>query len=313
MIKRTLYFGNPAYLSLNNQQLKVKLPEVEGSKDLSETFKKESSASIPIEDIGVVVLDHSRITITQSAIAELLKNNVALITCDATHHPTGLMLNLDGNTLQSKRFIHQIEATAPLKKQLWQQTVKQKINNQGAILQKQDREQADMLYAMARQVRSGDPENFEGRAAAIYWQNLFGKEKNFIRDREGHHPNAWLNYGYAILRANVARALVGSGLLPTLGIHHRNQYNAYCLADDLMEPYRPYVDEQVCSMMAQFSDSDGELTPIIKQALLQIPVLDVSIEGRKSPLMLALQQSSASLSKCFEGKEKKIKYPEITV
>lgn len=313
MIKRTLYFGNPAYLSLNNHQLKVKLPEVEGSKDLSETFKKESIASIPIEDIGVVVLDHSRITITQSAIAELLKNNVALITCDATHHPTGLMLNLDGNTLQSKRFMHQIEASAPLKKQLWQQTVKLKINNQGAILQKQGREQADMLYAMARQVRSGDPENFEGRAAAIYWQNLFGKEKNFIRDREGHHPNAWLNYGYAILRANVARALVGSGLLPTLGIHHRNQYNAYCLADDLMEPYRPYVDEQVCSMMAQFSDSDGELTPIIKQALLQIPVLDVSIEGRKSPLMLALQQSSASLSKCFEGKEKKIKYPEITV
>lgn len=313
MIKRTLYFGNPAYLSLNQKQLVVKLPEVEGNKALPESFKKESVASIPIEDIGIVILDHTRITITQAVIAELLENNVALITCDASHHPTGLLLNLDGNTLQAKRFMHQIEASQPLKKQLWQQTTKQKILNQGVLLEKQRQGNPQMLYNMAKQVRSGDPENFEGRAAAYYWLNLFGDQMRFIRDREGQHPNSWLNYGYAILRANVARALVGSGLLPTLGIHHRNQYNAYCLADDLMEPYRPFVDELVCKLIAQYPQAQGELSTQIKQELLQIPVLDVEIEGNKSPLMVALQHTTASLSKCYEGKEKKLKFPQMNL
>jgi len=314
MIKRTLYFGNPAYLSLNKKQLIVKLPEVEQNDSLSESFKASSVRSIPIEDIGVMVLDHSRITITQSVMAELLANNVALISCDASHHPTGLFLNLHGNTLQAKRFMHQIEASAPLKKQLWQQTVKQKINNQAYVLNKQKQGNPEMLVNMSKQVRSGDPENFEGRAAAYYWQHLFLDilDKPFIRDREGIKPNSWLNYGYAILRANVARALVGSGLIPTLGIHHRNQYNAYCLADDIMEPYRPYVDELVCSMLQKYPESEGELSKEIKQDLLGIPVIDVIIDGKKSPLMIAVANTTASLSKCFEGKESKIKYPKMS-
>lgn len=313
MIKRTLYFGNPAYLSLRNKQLIIKLPEVEGNNKLTEAFKKESIASIPIEDIGLMLLDHSRITITQAVIAELLDNNIALITCNASHHPTGLMLNLDGNTLQAKRFTHQIEASMPLKKQLWQQTIKQKILNQGILLEKQAKGNPQMLYNMAKQVRSGDPENYEGRAAAYYWANLFGEEKKFIRDREGLHPNSWLNYGYSILRASVARALVGIGLLPTFGIHHRNQYNAYCLADDLMEPYRPYIDELVCNLIKKYPLANGELNIEIKQELLQIPALDVVIEAKKSPLMVAVQHSTASLSKCFEGKEKKLKFPQMNL
>lgn len=313
MIKRTLYFGNPAYLSLNNKQLVVKLPEVEQNKELSELFKKEAVATIPIEDIGLMVLDHSRITITQALIGELLDNNVALITCDAAHHPVGLMLNLDGNTLQAKRFMAQIESSVPLKKQLWQQTVKQKINNQGVLLEKQKQGNSQMLYNMAKQVRSGDPENLEGRAAAYYWQHLFGEDKKFIRDREGMKPNAWLNYGYSILRAGVARALVGSGLLPTLGIHHRNQYNSYCLADDIMEPYRPFVDELVCKLMALYPLSEGELSKEIKQELLSVPTLDVEIDNNKSPLMVAMQSTTASLVKCFEGKENKILYPQMNL
>lgn len=311
MIKRTLYFGNPAYLSLSYKQLLVRLPEVETNKTLHDKFKKEAESQIPIEDIGLIILDNSRITITQSVIAELLDNNVALITCDNSHHPTGLMLNLDGNSLQAKRFIHQIESSAPLKKQLWQQTIKQKINNQGILLEKQKHGNPQMLYNMAKQVRSGDPENHEGRAAAYYWQNIFGEEKKFQRDREGKHPNSWLNYGYAILRAGAARSLVGSGLLPTLGIHHRNQYNSYCLADDIMEPYRPFVDELVCKLLRIFPESTGEITTEIKHALLGIPVIDVEIGGKKSPLMLAFQTTTASLSKCFEGKESKILYPQI--
>ena len=314
MIKRTLYFGNPAYLSLNQKQLVIKLPQIEKNQQFTESFKKEAQTTVPIEDIGLIILDHSRITITQAVFAALLENNVGLITCDATHHPTGLFLNLDGNTLQAKRFQHQIEASVPLKKQLWQQTIKQKIHNQAVVLASEQSDiSSELLFNLAKQVKSGDPTNVEGRAAAYYWRYLFGEASGFTRDREGMHPNTWLNYGYAILRATVARALVGSGLLPTLGIHHRNQYNAYCLADDIMEPYRPYVDQLVCRLKKIYPEStNGDITTTIKQELLKIPVTDIIIDGKNSPLMVAIQLTTASLSKCYEGKTKKIKFPQMT-
>lgn len=311
MIKRTIYFGNPAYLSLNLGQLQVKLPEVEQNKTLSSSFKQSSQLRIAIEDIGVLVLDHSRITITQALMAFLLEHNVAVITCDKRHMPLGLFLNLEGHSLQSKRFACQIESTLPFKKQLWQQTVKQKIRNQAVVLAKNTKVETNMLIELSKQVRTGDIENMEGRAAAYYWRYLFDEEKQFKRERSGMHPNTWLDYGYAILRACVARALVASGLLPTLGIHHRNQYNAYCLADDIMEPYRPYVDEVIVGLIKQHPSSEGELTTQIKSVLLQIPVLDVVIEGKKSPLMIAVQLTTASLAQCFEGKLNKIKYPKM--
>jgi CRISPR-associated protein Cas1 len=238
MIKRTLYFGNPAYLSTHLEQLVVRLPEVEKNPTLPQQFKKEAQASIPMEDIGIVILDHAQVTITQAVLGKLLANNAAVITCDATHHPTGLLLNLDGHTLQSQRFQAQLQASEPLKKHLWQQVIKAKIQNQAAMLRLQGMETANMEH-WADSVRSGDPDNLEGRASAWYWARLFPPAMGFVRDPAGPPPNNLLNYAYAILRACVARALVGSGLLPTLGIFHRNQYNAYCLADDLMEPYRP--------------------------------------------------------------------------
>ena len=172
MIKRTLYFGNPAYLSTTLDQLIVRLPEVENNDTLPESFKKEAKATIPIEDIGIVILDHQQIIISQSLMAKLLDNNVAFITCNATHHPTGLMLNLDGNSLQSQRFKAQLEATEPLKKQLWQQTIKAKIMNQALLLRNQGYEIDNMLRWVDR-VKSGDPENLEGRAAAWYWGRVF--------------------------------------------------------------------------------------------------------------------------------------------
>lgn len=309
MIKRTLYFGNPAYLSTKYAQLEIRLPEVEKNKTLPESFKASAVKQIPIEDIGVVVLDNKQITITQGALSELLDNNVAVISCDEHRMPSGLMLPLDGNTTQSERFRYQIEASLPLKKQLWQQTIQAKIANQSAVLQQRGLECGNMV-AWAKHVKSGDSDNLEGRAAAYYWQNQFGHIPEFHRDREGVPPNNLLNYGYAILRAVVARSLVASGLLPTLGIHHHNRYNAYCLADDIMEPYRPFVDKLVAEIVDSGIDI-SKLTTEIKSKLLSIPVLDVVINGRRSPLMIAVATTTASLYKCYSGEIRKITYPTM--
>lgn len=310
MIKRTLYFGNSAYLNVRLAQLEIRLPEVEKNPTLSEGFKSSAVKRIPIEDIGVVVLDNRQITITQGALSALLDNNVAVISCDEHRMPSGLILPLSGNTTQSERFRYQIEASLPLKKQLWQQTVQAKILNQSSVLYLRRDLNCGNMEMWAKQVKSGDSDNLEGRAAAFYWQNLFGHIDGFRRDREGIAPNNLLNYGYAVLRAIVARALVGSGLLPTLGIHHHNRYNAYCLADDIMEPYRPYVDMLVADIV------DGEtgcpsLTTDIKRKLLSIPVVDVVIDGRRSPLMIGVGMTTASLYRCFSGELRKIAYPRL--
>ena len=296
MIKKTLYFGNPAYLSLKDKQLTIKLSEQEVTK--------------PIEDIGVVVLDNRQITITSGAIDALLENNCAIITCDKRSMPTGLMLPLSGNTTQNERFRHQIEASLPLKKQLWQQTIQAKINNQTAVLKNYKECEIGCMERWAKSIRSGDPDNFEARAAYYYWQNLFGDIDDFTRERYGSFPNNLLNYGYAILRAIVARALVSSGLLPTLGIHHHNRYNAYCLADDIMEPYRPYVDRVVCEIINEMGVG-LDLTKEIKTKLLTIPTIDVTINEKKSPLMIAVSQTTASLYQCFSGELRKIAYPTL--
>ncbi len=303
MIKRTLYFGNPAYLRCRDEQLVLELPEA------SMLPEKERTKTIPIEDIGVVVLDHSQITISHHLMHRLLENNAAFIVCDDKHLPTGLMLNLNGNTLQQERFDAQLNASVPLKKQLWAQTIETKILNQAAVLKTRGVKTDNMLHWVSS-VKSGDSENHEARAAAYYWQHLFGDEADFKRGREEDPPNNLLNYGYAVLRAITARSLVGSGLLPTQGIHHHNRYNAYCLADDIMEPYRPWVDKLVLQIIDEKKTSE-ELTKEIKSILLTIPTVDVTINNQKSPLMIAMQQTTASLARCFLGEARKITYPEM--
>lgn len=310
MIKKTLCFSNPIYLSLRNAQLVLHLPEVESNKTLPEAIKKEAERTIPIEDIGVVVLDNRRITITSGAMEALLENNCAVITCNQKSMPVGLLLPLCGNTTQNERFRSQLEASLPLRKQLWQQTIKQKILNQEHVLRINTAQETNCMRVWSNDVRSGDPDNLEARAAAYYWRNVFTTYPNFVRDREGTPPNNLLNYGYAILRAIIARALVGSGLLPTLGIHHHNRYNAYCLADDIMEPYRPYVDQLVLDII-QCNLEISDITRDLKMQLLGIPMLDVVINGKRSPLMIAAQQTTASLAKCFAGECKRISYPEM--
>ena len=300
MLARTLYFGNAAYLSTKNEQIVVFSKDETGS-----SFEKV----MPIEDVGIVILDHYQITITQSLISKFLESNVALITCDDTHHPTGLMLNLEGNTLQQQKHRIQIEASAPLKKQLWQQTVSAKIRNQAKVLQLFHLENA-YLINLSENVKSGDSGNEEAKAAVFYWKKLFGDIDGFKRERYGPPPNNLLNYGYAILRAIVARALVGSGLFPSFGIFHKNQYNAYCLADDIMEPYRPFIDIEVFQIIRN-NDAFLELSPEMKKQLLSIPVRDVLINGRKTPLMIAVTRTTASLVKCLEGVNRKLLYPEM--
>lgn len=314
MIKKTLYFGNPAYLSLRQNQLVIKMPEVVKS-NLPERMKQEAEVTRPIEDIGVVILDNKQITLTQALLGALLENNCAVITCDNACMPSGLLLPLTGNTTQSERFQCQIAASLPLKKQLWQQTVKAKIANQEATLRALTSVQTGCMQRWAADVRSGDPDNLEGRAAAYYWKSLFSELNGgdgFTRGRDGQAPNNLLNYGYAILRAVVARSLVASGLLPTLGIHHHNRYNAYCLADDIMEPYRPYVDALVFGLIAREPDIRAvQLDKALKTELLTVPTLDVRIAGKRSPLMVAMGQTTASLFKCFSGEARRIIYPEM--
>ena len=293
MIKRVLCFENPARLSLKLAQMVVELQDV--------------TRTLPIEDIGVVILDHKQITITHALIDALLANNVAIVTGNDKHLPVGLMLPLDGNTLQSERFRAQIDASEPLKKQMWQQTIVAKILGQAHVLGTQLIEHNNMLK-WAKDVRSGDTENMEARAAAFYWRNMFEKDA-FIRDPQGLPPNNLLNYGYSIVRAMMARALVGAGLLPTLGIHHHSRYDAYCLADDIMEPYRPFVDMKVLEMW-----KNGGITSDIssdqKRELLGITTMDVSISGHRSPMMLAIQTTAQSVQKCFSGEARKIIYPD---
>lgn len=283
MIKRTLYFGNPAYLKTTHEQMVIEMH------DSGETKQ------VPIEDIGLLILDHQQITITQALMAKLLENNVAFITCNETHHPTGLMLNLDGHTLQSQKFKAQLDASIPLKKQLWQQTIETKIENQYRHLLMRKVE-CKYLLTLTDTVKSGDSDNHEAKAAGFYWKRVFPEFLEFTRERFGAPPNNLLNYGYAILRAVVARSLVASGMLPTLGIHHRNQYNAYCLADDIMEPYRPYVDDVVYQIV-RGNGKYLEMTPTMKKHLLGIPAMDVIIEGKKEPA-----DECCAKNHCFIGK-----------
>jgi len=296
MLKRTIYIGSPSYLSLRNRQLKVK-----------DATSQEEKGSIPIEDIAMLLLDHPQITLTSTLLDMLMVHTVAVINCDAKHLPNGLMLPLQGHSTLTQRWHCQIGASIPLKKQLWKQTVQAKIENQRQLLLINDLP-AGSMQTYLQTVTSGDETNREGIAAQYYWKHLF---ENFTRNPDGGYPNPLLNYGYAILRALVARALVSSGLLPALGIFHHNKYNPYCLADDIMEPYRPFVDLMVRELTQNSPLQTTQLTKEVKAYLLGITTIDVTIEEQKRPLMVALSTTTASLYACYEGSKRRISYPTL--
>ena len=278
MIKRTIYIGNPSYLKLKQKQLVVQEPET-----------KEIKGTVSIEDIALLMLDHYQITISNQLLIKLQGNNVAIISCDEHHLPLGMMLPFYGHSEYSERIKHQLAASEPLKKQLWKQTVEQKIENQKALLDLNNRV-SEPLAEYRLNVKSGDTSNREGIAAQFYWKHLF---ENFSRVRYGEEPNNLLNFGYAVLRSIVARALVSSGLLPILGIFHKNKYNPYCLADDVMEPYRPFVDKLVYNYIA--NNNNYELNKDAKATILTIATQDVFIEHVGIPTLAAVPQAVQAL------------------
>lgn len=259
--------------------------------------------SVPIEDIGFVILEHRQIDISLPLLNALSDNNVAVILCGDDFMPNAMLMNLDSNRTQGESFRAQIEASEPLKKGLWKQTVEAKIRNQAALLNKLGLD-GDKLKPYYANVKSGDADNREGIAAKIYWSELFGS--GFVRLRDGAEPNNLLNYGYTLLRAAVARSLMGSGLFPAFGIFHRNRYNAFPLADDIMEPYRPYVDEIVYGL---YADGERKLTKEVKSKLLGLLFTDTVFGKVTRPLDVGLTMTTASLAKCFAGTQKKIIYP----
>ena len=296
MIKKTILLENKASLSTRNLQLLIK-------SEIRET-------SIPIEEIGFLVIDHPEIFLSMPAMNLLVENNTAIIICGKNHLPNGMFLNLNSHHIQQEIFKNQIEASVPLKKQLWQQTIIEIITNQGILLEKITGEKNSFDF-IASKVLSGDTSNMEATAANIYWKAFFENStfKKFKRERFGDYPNNFLNYGYAILRAATARALSGSGLLNTLGIHHKSKYNAFALADDIMEPFRPMVDEKVFEIINQYDEE--ELNTKLKAELLQILTRTLYFEDEKSPMMVGLQKTASSLQQCFTGERKKIKYPKL--
>lgn len=292
MIKRTVLVENKTRITTKNLQLVLQ-------SEIRESF-------IPVEDIGFLVIDNPEVYLSIPAMNLLIENNTAIIVCGKSHLPNGMFLNLNSHHIQQEIFRNQIEASLPLKKQLWQQTVVEKIKNQGLLLEKITRQKNTFPF-LAGKVLSGDSSNMEGVAASQYWKSFF--EHSFKRERFGEYPNNFFNYGYAILRAATARALSGSGLLNTLGIHHKSKYNAFALADDIMEPFRPAVDELVYQIIQQYDEE--ELNTLIKSELLQVLIRTVYFKEEKSPLMVGLQKTASSLQQCFTGSRKKIKYPSL--
>lgn len=294
MIKQTLFFSTPVRLSLKNYQIVISW------KDCDDKITR------PIEDIGCVVLENQMISITLPLLNELVKNNVAVILCDNKMMPTSMLQNLDANTTQAESLKFQLAVTDPMKKQVWKQIIESKIKNQAAVLALAGKNK-DILKPYYNNVKSGDSDNREGLAAKIYWNSLLGN--SFKREREGCSPNSLLNYGYSILRAAVARALLGSGLLPNLGIFHKSRYNAFPLADDVMEPYRPFVDEIVYRL---YENRITELNKESKSEIMRVLNCDVNIGKVKRPLQIALTMTTASLVKYYTGEIKKLSLPLIT-
>ena len=311
VIKRTLFFTRPAYLHTRHEQLVVEYPDAPPPPPRARRLKdipEEGPRTVPIEEIGFVILEHGRITLTNRLVEKLMESNAVIVHCNSRHLPFSMTLPMVGHTEYTRRLRLQLESSVPLRKNLWKQTVQAKILNQAGVLEKFGKD-AEKLRLLARKVTSGDRYNEESKAAVYYWSTLFAEWPDFIRHRDGPPPNALLNYGYAILRAVAARALVGSGLLPALGIHHQNKYNPYCLADDIMEPYRPFVDALVFTMFQNGIGGEDKLTPWVKQQLAQVPVLDVLIEGKRRPLMVAMSRTTNSLYECFAHVSRKMVYP----
>lgn len=292
MLKRTLVFSNPISLSLKNSQLVLAFKD-----------DPDNKMAIPIEDIGVVIIENQQVGITIPLMNALIEGNVQVVVCNDRGMPSAMLQSFEGNNLQGENLRNQMDAGEVMKKQLWKQIVEAKIRNQAALLDKVGQD-GNILKQYYQNVKSGDTDNKEGIAARRYFSELFGE--SFLRDRTLPGINVLLNYGYTILRAATARALVSSGLLPAIGIFHHNRSNAFPLADDIMEPYRPYVDEIVYDLAMQ---GKLELTKDVKAELIQVLYADTLFSKVTRPLSVGLTLTSTSLSKCFAKEQSKLSLP----
>lgn len=297
MIRKTVEFSTAGTrLSVANKQLVIERPE-------------QPKATLPIEDLGVVIVDDVSASYTQAVFIELLTAGATVMITGRNHLPLGLMLPLDAHHVQTERHRAQVEAGEPRKKRMWQALVRAKIAQQGAVLEHFAGHDGG-LTPMSRRVGSGDPDNLEAQAAQRYWPLLFGKE--FRRDREMDGVNALLNYGYAVVRAAAARAVVAAGLIPSLGVFHKNRANPFCLADDLLEPYRPFVDWRVRLIVAERQTE--ELLSLddrsVRTALLSLFNETIRIGERRLPLLLALHASAASLCRAYTGEGVDLTLPQ---
>lgn len=254
--------------------------------------------TVPLEDLGILVISHPHVSITNALLAECAAQNIVVIFCDGKHMPGGAMLPFSGHTTQAETMEAQIAASQPVKKRIWQSIIEAKIAGQAKALEACSGK-GKALFEMAKKVKSGDTENMEARAAQYYWPRLFGKD--FRRDREGGPPNSILNYGYAIVRASVARSLVGAGLHPSLGVQHRNRYNTFRLADDAMEPLRPIVDMKAYALWKENPEVDVEKET--KRVMLEILAMDLAFNGGKEPFMEAMAHYAASLRRAIADGE----------
>ncbi len=297
MIKKIIEIsGGQTYLSIDKDQLVIK--------------REDNVVSVPCEDVGVLLVDSPQVVYSHSVFTRLLRYGAAVVLCNGTHHPCGMLLPIESNDTQAESFAWQVNASQPLKKRLWQQLIQAKILHQAAVIS-DNAVISDKLKTLSSRVRSGDPDNLEGYASREYWKVFI--DEDFCRAQDGDAPNNLLNYGYIVMRSAVARALCSSGLLPTLGIHHHNRYNAYCLADDVIEPFRGFVDAKVRQMWQRQPDKTtfATLAKEHKAGLLEILHSEVEIGGFKGPLMVGLHRTTASLKRCFEGSQDKIDLPEI--
>lgn len=294
MIKQTLFFTTPVSLSLKYNQIVIRY------KDVEEVITR------PIEDVGVVIVENQMVHFTIPLLNALADNNVAVIFCNAQCMPNTMLMPLESNAIQQEVYRFQIETSLPTKKRIWKEIIEYKIRNQAALLDLLGRD-GKVLKPYYMNVLSGDSGNREGLAAKIYWQQMYGQP--FNRDRNGEAPNSLLNYGYAILRAAVARALLGSGLFPAFGLFHRNRYNAFPLADDVMEPYRPFVDYAVYRIFE--CSPEACLDKETKQSLVRVLFADVKMKGQIRPLQVALSMTTASLVRALKDKKESIIYPSF--
>ncbi len=293
MIKRIVEVSNPSYLHLKNKQLLIEQ-------------NHQVIAQVPIEDIGALILEHSAINITQPLIIECQKHNASIIFCDEKHLPYSTILPLaEGNKLHQKILKQQINITEPVRKNLWKQVIQHKITNQANTLKRFDKPFM-YLQKLSNEVKSGDTTNRESLAAQYYWRALFGKD--FVRDQNADGVNAILNYGYAIIRAMIARGIVASGLHPAIGLFHHNQYNGLCLADDLMEPLRPWVDNVAYQLHQE--NANISITQEVKTPFLNLISENVKFKNKQMPLMVSINYLMADLKRNFAKESKTIVYPK---